>query len=92
MAVLFAELGSAVVEVTVTVFVIVDFFVGFTTMVMVALAPMPNEPTEHVTFPALKLQVPWVDVAEMNVVVPGKVSVAETPAAAIGPLLVTTMV
>src|SRR5712664_1640369 len=63
-----------------------------TTIVIVALALGASVPMVQVTVPLAWVQVPWVEVAETNVTPVGRVSVAVTPVACEGPLLVTTRV
>jgi hypothetical protein len=63
-AVLFDELVSISLQVTLAVFVIVPAVVGVTTIVTVALAPLDSVPMLQVTVLPDLLHVPWVEVAE----------------------------
>jgi hypothetical protein len=93
---LLAVFGSVVVEDTDAVFVIVVFFDGgVTTIVTVAVEPLPIVPRLQVTIRFvgwLKLQVPWVVVTVPNAVFLGSWSVTEALAAASGPPLCTVSV
>jgi hypothetical protein len=60
-------------------------------MVTVALAPLARVPRLHVTV-TVPLQLPCDVMVDTQVAPPGKVSVMVTPVAALGPLLVTTIV
>jgi hypothetical protein len=92
-AVLFAVFGSdGDRSATVTVFVIVPFWVGFTTIVTVAVAPLAKVPRLQVTPVFVRVQVPCVVETEPKPVVFGSVSDKVTPVAESGPLLVTTTV
>jgi hypothetical protein len=88
--------GSFVVDDTAAVFVIVVFFDGGpTTIVAVTVAPLGIVPRVQVTIRFagwVKLQLPWVAVAEPNAVFLGSWSVTVTPAAANGPPLWTVIV
>src|SRR5438128_9954054 len=79
-------------EVTVAVFVMIPFWVGFTTMVTVAVARAANEPRLQVTTFLWRVQVPWVVATDPNPVVFGSVSVSDTPVAESGPLFFTGIV
>src|SRR5262245_66333149 len=63
-----------------------------TTIVIVALPPLAIVPRSAVTVPPAWVTVPWLGVAETNVVPAGRVSVTLTPGASLGPLLVTVTV
>jgi hypothetical protein len=90
---LLAVFGSGVVETTVAVLSNGPDELGpTTTSVIVAELAEPLEgivPREQVTVPMLEEQ---GDVAETNVMPAGKMSVTVTPAAALGPAFLTTMV
>jgi hypothetical protein len=59
-AVLFAVFGSVGdVSATATVFVIGPFWLGFTTMVTVAVAPLAKSPRLQVTPVFVRVHVPW---------------------------------
>ena len=60
--------------------------------VIVALLPELMVPRLPVTVPDAWVAVPWLAVAELNVVPDGKASVTVTLVAVDGPLLVTVMV
>jgi hypothetical protein len=87
---LFAVLGSAGLPLTVAVFVI-NIAVGgaVTTIVADSVAPLARLPIVHVTVPELLLQ-PFE--ADWNPTPLGSWSVAVTPVALLGPLLVTESV
>ena len=90
---LLAEFGSDSLALILAVLVIVTGFAGaFTTMVIVAVAPMASEPTMQVTVLEAWVQVPWVELAETNVTPAGRVSVTVVPVAPFGPLLVAVRV
>jgi hypothetical protein len=81
---------SGVVETTVAVLSNDPDELGLvTTSAMVVEPPEAMVPRAHVTVPTLEEQ---GDVAETNVVPTGKMSVTATPAAALGPEFLTTMV
>jgi hypothetical protein len=90
---LLAVFGSGVVETIVAVLSNDPVELGIvTTSVIVAELAEPLAgivPREQVTVPTLEEQ---GDVAETNVVPAGKMSVTVTPAAALGPVFLTTMV
>jgi hypothetical protein len=96
LAELLAVFGSVVVEDTDAVFVIVVFFDGGVTLIVtVTVDPLPIVPRLQVTIlfvGCVKLQFPWVAVAEPNAVFLGSWSLTETLAAASGPLLCTVSV
>ena len=86
-AVLLAELGSAVTAETAAVFVIVPLLAEgetVTTMSTVALAPPGKIPSAQVTV-VVPEQDPVVGVAETSVTPAGKVSVTVTPLVVEGP-------
>jgi hypothetical protein len=93
-AVLFAVFGSVgdAAE-TVTVFVMVPFWVGLTTMVAVSVAPFANVLQVQVTVIFDRVHVPpWVALAEPKPVLLGSVSINVTVLAVSGPLFVTGIV
>src|SRR5229473_5788785 len=91
-AVLLAVFGSGSLPFTVAVLVTVPAVAGAVAlMVIVALAPEARLPTEQVTVPEAKVQVPWLEVAEPKVTPLGRVSVTVTPVAGDGPLFLATM-
>lgn len=89
--VLFAGFGSAVLALTVAVFVIVPWVVAVTTSVTVVLAPLAKLPKMQLIV-AVPEQLPWSGVAETNVTPVGNTSVNTTPEASAGPLLVIVVV
>ena len=92
-AVLSAVVGSASLPVIVAVLVMVPPVDGaVTVIVIVALAPLTSEPTAQVTVPEALVQVPWVELADTNVVPDGRVSTTVTPVALSGPLFLATTV
>jgi hypothetical protein len=91
-ALLLPDTGSLSVAETVAVLLKTPTAVGVTTIVTVALRPLPSRPMVHVTVPAAWTQLPRLEVAETYVTPGGRGSVSVTPVARDGPLLVTTMV
>src|SRR6266566_2567421 len=91
LAVLFAVFDSGSLPTTITVFVKVPAVVVFTTIVIVTLSPLARVPSWQVTTLVLE-HVPFVVFTETNVTSVGSVSVATTPVAVPGPLLVATIV
>src|SRR5438874_292918 len=87
--VLFAELGSASVPVTLAVLVRTPAAVGLTLIVTVALAPLARLPTAQVNV-VVPLHEPWLAEADTKLTPAGSESVSVTPVAADGPLLRTT--
>ena len=83
--------GSGCRPVTWAVLVIVPTVMGFTTMVMVALAPVPSVPRSQVTVVPTCAQLPVVDVAETKRTLAGRRSVRLAGSADV-PLFVTTIV
>jgi hypothetical protein len=85
--------GSVAVEVTPARFVSVPVVEAFTvtTTVTVAVVLLVSTPKEQVRL-VVPLQVPWLGVDELKVTPEGNVSVTVTPAALVGPALVTTRV
>ena len=65
--------------------------VGMTSIVLVALSPLPIIPRLQVTVPPLSPQLPAVVVADTKVTLPGRVSLNDTVVVD-GPWLVTTRV
>jgi hypothetical protein len=90
-ALLFAVLGSEVVELTVAVFESGAAAVGVTTIVTVAEAPEASVPRLHVTV-AVPEQEPTDGVADTKVTPAGSVSLTLTAAAALGPALAAVSV
>src|SRR2546423_320384 len=90
---LLAALGSGSVAVTLAVLTMVPAVAGAVALiVIVALAPDASEATLQVTVLPAMVQVPWVEVAEVEVCPAGRVSVTVTPVAGSGPLLVAPRV
>jgi hypothetical protein len=75
-AVLFDDVGSSSVPVTVAVFVRVFLTCGVTVIVIVAVPPLASVPRVHVT---LLVQLPCVVVTEANVTLLGSVSLTVPP-------------
>ena len=94
LAVLLGSTGSGVGDDTTAVSVIEPSIVVVTTIVTVAVPASGRAPIGQVTTPANSEQLPWVGVAETNVMEPdpGRVSVTTTPVASEGPRLVTVRV
>ena len=89
---LFAAFVSGFDVVTVAVFWTLPGVGGsVSTSEIVADPPLATVPRAQVTV-VVPLQLPWLGVADVNVVPGGMTSVTETPAADAGPALVTTMV
>ena len=65
--------------------------VGVTSTDTVADAPAVNDPSEQLSPPPLSLQLPWLELTEINVTPAGKRFVSATPLAADGPALLTVM-
>src|SRR5713226_8927690 len=93
-AVAFAGVGFVSFSATLAVFVIRPRAVAVAVSVMEALAPLAKVPKLQVTVMvlALKVQVPWLAVAETNARPAGSTSVNVTPVELDGPLLVTAIV
>jgi hypothetical protein len=92
--VLFPDIGSlGDVDVTIAVFVKMPFFVGFSIMLIVTVAPFDIVPMSQTTFCVCGLgaQVPCVELTEPNPVFFGMVSVTVTPLAACEPLFFTVI-
>jgi hypothetical protein len=89
--VLSAGTGSFTLLLTVAVSVIVPGAVAVTVTVTVELDPLLMFPKLQL-MPAPPPQLPWLAVAETNVVPAGTESVSTTPVAADGPTFVTVMV
>src|SRR5438270_447345 len=92
LAVLLSGFRSVSLAVTLAVLVMVPVVVGWTTIVTVAAAPPNMPPRLAVTTPPDWLTDPWLVVAETNVTPAGRESVATTPVASLGPLLVIVRV
>src|SRR6267143_1845067 len=88
----FAGFGLVSFSVTVAVFVIEPAAVAVTARETEAVAPFARVPRLQVTVGVVKVQVPWLGVAETNVRPAGSASVTVTPEELDGPLLVTTIV
>lgn len=89
---LFVTFGSAVVDVTFTVFVTVPAVVALAIIVTTwGLAPLLIVPRLHVTV-VVPEQLPWEVAEDTNVTPAGNTSVAVTFAALSGPLFVTVIV
>ncbi len=73
----FPGVGSATSEITVAELLIVPALSIRTVMLIVALAPFASVPSEQTTL-VVPLQLPWLGVADTNVVPPGSVSVTTT--------------
>ena len=86
------ETGSGSVRVTVAVLEILPIFVGTTTIVTVAWAPLPIEPRSQVTVLFACPQVPCEASTDTKLTVEGRGSVTWTPDAAEGPALETVSV
>src|SRR5262249_40009142 len=95
-ATLFAVVGSAVVLRTVAVFVSVALLAALgltvTTMVSVAVAPAATVHRLALPTPPAWVAVPLLEVTETKLVLPGRLSVSETPWASLGPLFATDSV
>jgi hypothetical protein len=91
LAELFALTKSAVVAVTLALFVYPPGAPGITATVTVALEPTPSAPKLQVIV-VVPLHEPWLGVEETQVRPAASVSVKVTPELAAGPLLVTVMV
>ena len=91
-AVLFAAVGSDVVDVTVTVFVIDPLLVGLTTIFTVTVPPLAIVPMLTETPVLVRVEVPCVVVTELKPAFFGRVSVSITPLAEDGPELCTVIV
>ena len=90
--VLFAGLGSLVVELTVAVFVayVVELKVdAVASIVIVTSPPTLSEPSVQLTVPALWVHVPWVVETDVSVTSVGSGSETVTFWATAGPLFVT---
>ena len=74
------------------VFVMVPACVGLTTIATVADCPSSSLPTLQVTVSPDRMQSPWLELTETNVIPLGKVSVMVTPSALSLPLLITVKV
>ena len=83
-AVLLAWFGSGDKLFTLAVFVIVPTFFGVTTMVTVALAPLPKVPKSQVMVPFAAVQLPAEDAAETKETLAGRLSVNVTSSACPG--------
>jgi hypothetical protein len=70
---LLAPAGSPVVALTEALLVITPACVGFTTMSIVAVAPLPIVPSSQI-MSGSSAQVPWLRFAETKVTLDGKVS------------------
>ncbi len=92
LAVLFAELGSLMVDAALAWFVIDPVVVGVTLIWTLALAPFAIVPSGQVTVPADCEHVPCEGVADVNVTPAGSVSLRETLGAADGPAFWTPTV
>jgi hypothetical protein len=88
-AVLLLVFWSVVVAVTLTVFEMVPFTLGFTTIVTVSVLPFDRVPKLHVTscFLGFRVHVPDVAVADPKPAFLGKLSVRVTPVAESGPVV-----
>src|SRR3990172_78219 len=96
-ALLLLGLGSGSVPVTVTVLLKGTptgvTWVGVTTIVTVALAPLANPPKlQLIVGGEGSGQLPWLGVADTKLTPAGRVSLTITPVAAAGPLFVTVTV
>jgi hypothetical protein len=89
---LLAGLGSASLALTVAVLVTVPTVVGVALTVTVAAAPEESDPRLQVSVPEAKVQLPWVEDAELKPTPAGRASVTTTPVAAEGPLSLATTV
>lgn len=85
---LFANVDSVSLPLTLAAFVNVPPVVGVTMTVIVATPPLARLPREQMAVPAPGVQVPWLGAAETKTTPEGSASVTETPEAGAGPLLV----
>src|SRR5688500_12413067 len=89
---LFAVSVSGLCADTSTVFVMVPFLVGLTSMTTVTVSPAVMLPMVHTTVRRCTAQVPFVVEADPKPAFLGNMSVRTTPVAVDGPWLVTGMV
>ena len=87
-ALLLAGAGSGWSATTLAVLVRVPALSGWTTIVIVALAPLASPPRLQLTVVVPEHE-PWLGVAETKVRPAGRTSVRVTPVAALGPLFMT---
>src|SRR6266542_2840242 len=91
-ATLLSGLGSALLPLTVAVFVSVAGVAGARAFsVTVAFAPLANEPSLQVTV-VVPEHLPWLAAAEMKAAWLGRASTSITPGVEDGPLLLTVTV